>query len=244
MLRTLIHKHDKIALQFSGGKDSLACLYLLKDFWEQIYVVWVNTGACYEETMIQMGEIKKMVPHFVEVKSNQPLDIKNNGFPTDILPVPNSHGGIDVKPLDVKLQPWTACCWSNLWNPMDHAMKELEVTLIIRGQKSSDYRTAPLKSGDVIDGTEYIFPLEQWSNDDCFEYLKSINVEIPSWYKWSDTSLDCWDCTACLDERGKELSNMPKIFPKKWEIVKSRLLLIERESKREMNILGEILNAN
>jgi len=32
-------------LQLSGGKDSLACLYLLKPKWDDLIVAWVNTGA-------------------------------------------------------------------------------------------------------------------------------------------------------------------------------------------------------
>jgi len=32
-------------LQFSGGKDSLACLYLLKPRWHEIMVLWLSTPA-------------------------------------------------------------------------------------------------------------------------------------------------------------------------------------------------------
>ena len=75
------------ALCFSGGKDSLACLYLNKYRWNDIYVVWVNTQAVYEEQYDYMMKWKKKLPHFVEVKSNQPLSIYENGWPVDIVPV-------------------------------------------------------------------------------------------------------------------------------------------------------------
>lgn len=242
-IESVINRHERIALHFSGGKDSLCCLYLLKDYWDKIDVVWVNAGASYPETLQQMEAVRQLVPNFVEIKSDQPSVIAKYGFPSDIVPVPNAEVGQHLRPLDVKIQPWTACCWKNLWEPMQNKMKEMGITLIIRGQKNSDYRTAPIKSGYVENGIEYLFPLEHWTHDDCFQFLKNNNIPIPSWYEWADTSLDCWDCTACLDERGKEIANMKTRYPEKWDIVRNRLMLIREESIRELNYIEKMIFA-
>jgi phosphoadenosine phosphosulfate reductase len=63
------------ALLFSGGKDSLACLYLNKHRWDSIFVVWLNTSAVDEQTYDYMMKWKKVLPHFVELKSDQPANI-------------------------------------------------------------------------------------------------------------------------------------------------------------------------
>ncbi len=238
------HRNGRIALHFSGGKDSLCCLYLLKDFWDKLTVVWVNAGACYPETLEQMSVIRKLVPHFLEVKSDQPSVIEKYGFPSDIVPIANAEVGQHLRRVDVKIQPWTSCCWMSLWEPMQLKMVELGVTLVIRGQKKSDYRTAPIKSGHVEKGIEYLFPLEDWTHDDCLEFLKENNVQIPSWYEWSETSLDCWDCTACLDERIKEISNLKWKHPEKWDVVKTRLSIIRKETMRETDLLDNIIGVN
>ena len=47
----LMDRHDIVVLQFSGGKDSTACLHLLEPWWDKVHVVWVNPGAPYPEML-------------------------------------------------------------------------------------------------------------------------------------------------------------------------------------------------
>ena len=44
-LTKLFNRHQKAVLAFSGGKDSLVCLHLCRDYRDKIDVCWVNTGA-------------------------------------------------------------------------------------------------------------------------------------------------------------------------------------------------------
>lgn len=233
-------------LQFSGGKDSLACLYLLKEYWDKIIVLWVNTGACYPETLEQMENIKKMVPHFVEVKSDQPSHIEEYGLPSDLVPIANTEIGIACSGEDnIKIHAWSDCCRMNLWEPMQNATKSLGATTVIRGQRGDDLMKSPIKSGTEYDGIKYIFPLQDWSQDDVIQYLDSIGVDLPEYYEWSDTSLDCWNCTAFVGERHREISNMKHVHPEMWEVYRPMLesVLIEVDKERE-NILGAIHGAD
>ena len=43
--------HERVALELSGGKDSVACLYLLRHQLHKITVYWLNTGDAYPETL-------------------------------------------------------------------------------------------------------------------------------------------------------------------------------------------------
>ena len=65
--------HERIALQVSGGRDSLACFYLLKDagLLDKVTVYWVNTGDAFPETIEIMDLVRDMTPHFVEISGNQ-----------------------------------------------------------------------------------------------------------------------------------------------------------------------------
>lgn len=210
----ILDGHEKIALQFSGGKDSLACLMLLREHWDRITVCWMNTGAAYPEVIAQMDAIKRRVPKFLEVQSDQPGFIRRNGFPSDV--------GMEHFP------HWSLCCTTNMWAPMNRAMKDGGYTLIIRGQKNSDVRKAPVRSGETHDGIKYYFPLEDWSTDEVERYLKYIGEPIPKSYQWANTSLDCWSCTAFLDEREKELSNLPTRYPIFWVEVSRRLAVMKQ----------------
>lgn len=222
-----LDRHDNIVLQFSGGKDSLACLHLLKPYWNKICVVWMNTGSAYPETVSHMREIEKIVPHFKEIRSYQEEWIRDNGLPSDLVPTSNTVQGSILLQTPILIQSWFNCCAANLWVPMENFVKEHGATLVIRGQKVADYRKAPVKSGDVVDGIEYYFPIEFWTTEEVKNYLSEIGINVPSSYEWADTSLDCWNCTAWLDEREKELSNLRLKYPDFWKEVRQRLISIE-----------------
>ena len=76
-------RHSKVALQFSGGKDSCVLLHLLAPYLDQLTVVWANSGDAAKETLDQMDRVRDLVPHFLEVKSDQPKQIDQFGYPTE-----------------------------------------------------------------------------------------------------------------------------------------------------------------
>jgi len=200
-------------LQFSGGKDSLACLYLLQDEWESLPVVWVNTGAAYPETISYMEKWKKVLPNFIEIKSDQPSQIAKNGYPSDVVAVNNTSFGRQFFKSDAPLvQSYLGCCAENRWIPLFNAIRAMGATEIIRGQRESDARQSSIRHGDVVNGQKYNFPIYDWSDEDVFLYLKDVGAEIPEGYKQGEkTNRDCWDCTAYLDENAQRIKNLPAV---------------------------------
>jgi phosphoadenosine phosphosulfate reductase len=198
-------------LQFSGGKDSLACLYLYREEWETLRVVWVNTGAAYAEMIEYMEMWNRRLPHFIEVKSDQPGNIAAHGLPADVVPMNSTAFARQFMQTDGPLiQPYTACCAANIWLPMQNAIMEIGATRIIRGQRADDKRRAPVRNGDVVDGVEYILPLETWSESDVFAFLHEVDAIMPPGYAQGEkTGRDCWDCTAYLDENQRRIANLP-----------------------------------
>ena len=159
-MQDFFNRHKKIALMFSGGKDSLACLHLVKDYLDKVLVVWVNTGANFPEIVEMMEKVKASVPHFFEIKTNQPESIKAKGYPVDVVPVNYTMLGQAVTSIkDLKLRSYFECCSENIWIPCNEEIYKLGVTGIIRGQRNSEAHKAPIKSGHIENGIEYQFPI-------------------------------------------------------------------------------------
>lgn len=229
-------------LQFSGGKDSLACLLLLKDQLDKIIVAWVDSGDAFPETYKQMEAVKAMCPHFLTVHGNQPAVIAEYGYPVDVLPC---HSSVTVQQQTSvarqPLQPFMDCCGRSLMNPMHNAMKAIGATVIIRGQKSCDEHKGPLKSGDVVDGITYIYPIEDWTDDDVMEFVKDSPL-LPQHYDEARTSLDCMHCTAYLHDNQWKLPYLLKYHPKEGKEVHKRLNIIQAEIDKDVSPLKRILN--
>ena len=145
-MNEFLDRHEKIALMFSGGRDSIACLELYRAYLDKITVVWVNTGANFPEIEEYMDQLN--VPNFVEVRTNQPLSIELNGHPVDVLPVNYSSIGQAVTShKNIKLRTYFDCCAENQWIPAHLKIEELGITCVIRGQRQAESHKNPIKSG-------------------------------------------------------------------------------------------------
>jgi 3'-phosphoadenosine 5'-phosphosulfate sulfotransferase (PAPS reductase)/FAD synthetase len=226
------------ALQFSGGKDSLACLYLLRPHWQELLVVWADAGAAYPETVELMEQVRAMVPHFLVVRSDVHADIKAHGYPSDI--VPSRHTAIGkVSRTDVEgptLRAWAECCARNVWVPMHQALKARGITTIIRGQRDAEAYKAPVRDGDMVDGITYRMPIQTWSEEEVRAYLTEVGA-LPAHYADTTTSLDCWVCTAYLDEKRDQVAYLKEKHPELHAIVRGRLAQILRASRAPISDL-------
>lgn len=219
-MQEFFNRHAKVILQFSGGKDSLACLKLLEAYKDQFTVVWVNPGNPYKETIALMESVKARVPNFIELKGDQPKFIKEQGYPVDILPLWNTDWAHRVaSSKSFKFTTPSACCYNNHWKLMENFVKEFSVTGIIRGQKLSDKRKNSLRSGDIVEGIEFLFPLQYWEDKDVTEFL---GEDLPEYYNQGFKSgLDCVNCTAYSDESVERVQALAKTDKKVFEEVKA-----------------------
>lgn len=194
-------RHRRIAFQLSGGRDSIACLYLLRDYLEHITVYWVNTGAAFPETVDVMAKLRSMCPNFVEIDGAQPAHIKQHGIPSDLVPVSATVIGRAVSEAPVpKIIDRYTCCAGVMMIPMQQRMIADGITLVIRGQKNADTIKSPTRSGDVVDGVEYLFPIEGWTTRNVMEYLKAEHAPIPRFYQMLNSAPDCMTCSAYWEE--------------------------------------------
>jgi len=213
-----LSRHQKIMLSFSGGKDSLACLYLLRDHWPRIDVVWMNTGDAFPATIALMDRVRAMVPRFVELRSDQPAQIAREGWPVDVVPLTRTRIGRTIDGHDKQLfQSYLACCNANMWTPTSDYVRSSGTTLVIRGTRTADAKKSPVRSGDVVGGVEFWHPIEHWTAEEVFAFLTVNGHEIPAHYRFTKTSLDCRFCTAHLPETGGFMEyvrrDVPEIAP-------------------------------
>lgn len=198
-MASMLDRHERIALQLSGGRDSLACLFLFKNFLSKITVYWLNTGDAYPETLEMIKKAKLLCPNFIEVNGDRHNSISDFGLVTDLLPASCTPLGLAAGQSAIRMQDSRSCCLRVRMIPLHQKMKADGITLIIRGQRQSDKDKSPLVSGDIEDGIEYCFPIQTWSDLDVNQYLTSVGVVLPKIYDYLDSTPECLHCTGWWD---------------------------------------------
>ena len=192
--------YRKPALHFSGGKDSLACLYLLRDHLQDITVYWLNTGDPCPETLNVITSARQWIPNFIEVNSDAKAWRLQNGDPSDIVPSCAHTLGVAYGMSERRLVSKFDCCYFNLMLPMHQRMLEDGVDAVIRGTKLCDTGAVPHEgpTGDY----DVILPIRDWSHQDVFSYLRSVNAPVNPLYEYSHgaSAPECLSCTAWWDD--------------------------------------------
>lgn len=201
-MNDVLSRHQRIALQLSGGKDSVACLHLLREHLDQITVYWLNTGDAAPETIAVIDACKALATHFVEVNSDVVTWRDTHGWPSDVVPTQcTASAGLAGQQAQPRFVDRYACCEHNMMVPLHQRMVDDGITLIIRGQRRDDAYKSAVRSGDVLDGFEFLFPIEDWTAEQVADYLATEGAPLHEIYQTSATGLDCLHCTAWWDHR-------------------------------------------
>ncbi len=167
------------ALLFSGGKDSMACLYLNKHRLHEIQVIFANTGKLYPENLNTIAEVKEMCPHWIEVRTDRDGQWAANGLPADVVPIDwTVHGQMVSSKKPITIQSYLQCCNENISIPLRNAIKKLGCKVVISGQRADDAHKSSSKDGDTYDGITFSHPIEKWSAADVLAYLKT-QIDVP-----------------------------------------------------------------
>ena len=188
------------ALQFSGGKDSLACLGLLGEQLDRVGVYWLNTGDTCPETLDVIAEVRTWIPNFIEVRSDVASWRDTYGMPSDLIPAKSHFLGKAYGMSDTRVSNRFDCCYYNLMLPMHRRMIADGVDAVIRGTKLADTGKVPAEGPG--DGYHVILPIRDWSHAQVFEYLRQIGAPENKVYEhFKNTSApECLHCTAWWDD--------------------------------------------
>lgn len=239
LIEDFFSRHERVVLQFSAGKDSAACLWLLQPYWDRLTVLWANGGNPYPETIEYMDYIWGLVPHFVELVGEQPGWVIKHGWPVDVLPISASSFSSQMHDRQVpKLQPFNQCCSHNIWEPMAKYFYEYGITGIIRGQKSCDLLKPSFRSGDKFQNMEFFHPIEDWSTEQVMSYLGD---KLPASYKRGlPSSLDCMNCTAYAKENSGRVKDLELIYPPAAAQISSIHSFLRDELKSQLSDLESL----
>lgn len=197
--------HDRIVLQFSGGKDSLALIYLFKAHLHRMTVLHCDTADQLPEVQQLVAVIERTVTNFIRVKTDAPAWIAKHGLPSDLVPI-RCHPGVAniYREAGHPIVPITDCCAANRWDPMKNALREISPSLVIHGQRRSDLMGWDNRSqGNTAQspgGWQEWAAIADWSDADVMAYLRSVGAPILPWYSHRPHAPECATCPAGWSE--------------------------------------------
>lgn len=201
-----LDKHQRIVLQFSGGKDSLALLYLFRSHLGRITVFHCDTSDQLPEMQRLVNVVEGSVPAFHRVKSDAPAWIAKHGLPSDLVPV-RCHPVVATvhRHAGQPIVPYTDCCAANRWRPMDEALRELRPSLVIHGQRRGDAfgwdKAADSDTATMPGGWQSWAPIADWSDAQVMDYLREAGAPILPWYTHQPHAPECATCPASWGEQ-------------------------------------------
>jgi phosphoadenosine phosphosulfate reductase len=200
-LREVIERHQRVAVCFSGGKDSLAVVYMLREagLLDQVTIYHNDTGDLLPEVREIVEHVKAFAPRFVHIRGDVEAWIAANGLPSDVVPYTSHPVAALVGQQGAKIVSRYECCYANLMAPLWDRLTADGVTLVIRGTKDVDFPTLPVRDGETREGVEFLHPLEGWSHAQVFDYLRSVGAPICRVYEAGEQSPECARCPAWVN---------------------------------------------
>jgi len=197
-----IDRHEgRAAFSFSGGKDSTLLLWAAREagLLGRVTVYHLDTGDLLPEMRDHVAALEAWCPSFVRVQSDPVAWAAIHGEPTDLLPY-SAHpvgrlagqGGAMVSRYD--------CCFANLMTPIYERIKADGNTLIIRGTRAADMPRLPVATGQSVDGMEMLYPIQDWSDQDVFDFIEANGIPLPSLYGHFRQAPECATCPAWWGE--------------------------------------------
>lgn len=213
---------ERTALHFSGGKDSLACLYILRPLLHELLVYHMDTGDRCPETAAVVETVRQWVPNFIEVHSNALAWRAQFGDPTDLMPARAHALGVAYGMSEQRLTCRFDCCFQNLMRPMHERMLADGIQAVIRGTKLCD--TGKVPADGKTEFYDVLLPIKNWSHQDVFDYLKSVGApENPIYAHFKSISApECFTCTAWWDDN--KAAYYKALHPQQLTVYRSNLL--------------------
>jgi 3'-phosphoadenosine 5'-phosphosulfate sulfotransferase (PAPS reductase)/FAD synthetase len=234
-VESAFRRHRNIAFQYSGGRDSTAALFKLRDRWDRMTVYHLDTGDQFPELREVVDAVDKLLPRpMVRIATDVKASRVEHGFPSDLVPVDNTPVGRLVSGRHIKIVSRYDCCAHNLMVPMHRRMLADGMTLIVRGQRDAEYAQAPMRSGQVSpEGLEVLYPIQDWSSELVDQFLRDEGAPVAPFYaRGMKRAPECMGCTAWWDEG--RLAYMREHHPEAFDRVSFRVNAVHAEIRHQL----------
>ena len=240
-VKKLLKRHKRILFLFSGGKDSVAVYHLIKPYLDRIIVGFVDTGDSAPEILSYIEKIEAETPNFVRYNSNVKEWIKENGYPSDVVPVEyTAEGHVFGSKKQLKVTSYFSCCRANIWEPLAQLAKHVNADAVITGQRNEDDHKSPIQSG-TFDGNFYhYYPIVDWTTDEVVTYIKG-QGETDARFDLDHTSIDCMGCTAYCASQPERMEYVRQKYPEKYADMISALTSIQKAVRSEVSGMDALI---
>ena len=234
-----LSNHKNVAFQFSGGKDSLALVHVLRPHWDRLTLYHVDTGDLLPEVREIVDGVEAMVPSFVRIETQAADWNERFGLPSDLVPSSCTPLGVKIGMSDRRLVDRFECCAFNIMVPMHNAALKDGCTLVIRGTKRADMKRLPAEDGPTGLGYDLWLPLLDWSDADVFAYLREVGAPICRVYENGVQSPECATCPAWWSEGraaylAKHHPDLSETYRAKLEVVAAEVAPLWAHLQREI----------
>lgn len=241
-IASAFQRHQRIGFQFSGGRDSTAALFELREFWDRMDVYHLDTGDQFPELRAVVDAVEKLLPkRIIRINGDVAAVREQHGLASDVVPVDNTVMGRMVSGRTVKIISRYECCARALMNPMHQRMLDDGITLLVRGQRDDEYDAPPRRSGDVEGGMEVLYPIQSWSAAQVQDYLVRNELPVAPFYAAGvKRAPECMGCTAWWDEG--RAAYMRRYHPEAHSAYAARMQTIRIEIDRQYATLDDAPN--
>ena len=203
---------DKLSVSCSFGKDSLIVLYLAREIYQDIYVLWANTGVEFPETVRFARKIaEEWNLNLIECKPVKTFwqCVKEYGFPW-----PRK-----VRMKNSEKAPGTPrCCYYMKELPMRKAVEEFGIEATMDGitwDESYNRKWAIIKHGDWLyvkkKGYWFIHPIAYWNTSEVWRFIEENSLPVNPLYEKIER-IGCMTCTAHFGWEKQMATVSPKLY--------------------------------
>jgi len=229
VLETLFAATDKVAVAFSGGRDSLVALHLTLQIKPDVPVVFVNTSIEFPETLTYVRQLAKdWNLNFYEVKprvnfwklaEEQGLPVAGRGNTTFMRTLAEKAG--------VKLS--NSCCKRMKETPARQFYREHGIEGVVTGLRVSESLMRKLNFADygaLRYSSTYealiAWPLYAWTDKDITEYVEAHRLPLNPLYSMGYQRVGCWACLHDMLYKDSRLFTLQRQHPKMYETIKKK----------------------
>lgn len=221
--------YERPVISSSFGKDSIALTHLVHSLDNTVPVVFIDTGVGVEETKPYREMLTKLWNLTVYVKYPETTFwkvAKEHGLPKQSR---NSKTGDKREP---------KCCKLLKIDPMNKFIREYKLGMNfvgLTGDEGRQRRWAYIYKGGAVyhlkaQNIMKCIPMIWWTQEDVWHYIKINNIPVnPAYEKYGIERLGCVPCTGYKSWE----TEMPKINPRMYKLIKKKILEEEREALKE-----------